>query len=135
MVGERFGLLWFSRTQTAGAAIVAMMAFGLCTHMACGATYALVPFIDRKALGGVAGIVGAGGNVGAVAAGFLMKSVGDVQFCFAILGGCTPVASLAAVAVRFTPAQRAHEQMLYLEAVRARQQPVPVATESALSAS
>ena len=28
--------------------------------MACGATYALVPFIDRDALGGVAGIIGAG---------------------------------------------------------------------------
>jgi NNP family nitrate/nitrite transporter-like MFS transporter len=42
--------------------------------MSCGATYALVPFIDRNALGGVAGIIGAGGNVGAVAAGFLLKA-------------------------------------------------------------
>jgi NNP family nitrate/nitrite transporter-like MFS transporter len=57
----------------------AMLVFGLFTHMACGATYALVPFIDRKALGGVAGIIGAGGNVGAVAAGFLMKGLGDLQ--------------------------------------------------------
>jgi NNP family nitrate/nitrite transporter-like MFS transporter len=47
----------------------------LFTHMACGATYALVPFIDREALGGVAGIIGAGGNVGAVAAGFLLKGM------------------------------------------------------------
>ncbi|WP_216065684.1 hypothetical protein, partial [Acinetobacter junii] len=41
-----------------------MTVFALFTHMACGATYALVPFIDREALGGVAGIIGAGGNVG-----------------------------------------------------------------------
>ena len=47
--------------------------------MACGATYALVPFVNSKALGGVAGIVGAGGNVGAVLAGFLMKGTGDVR--------------------------------------------------------
>ncbi len=47
--------------------------------MACGATYALVPFIDRDALGGVAGIIGAGGNVGAVAAGFLLKGMLDIQ--------------------------------------------------------
>lgn len=49
-----------------------MTIFALFTHMACGATYALVPFIDRNALGGVAGIIGAGGNVGA-AAGFLLR--------------------------------------------------------------
>src|SRR3546814_1188655 len=79
MLGEGLGLLWFAHAQGVAEAIVAMVAFGLFTHMACGATYALVPFVDRKALGGVAGIVGAGGNVGAVAAGFLMKGVGDVQ--------------------------------------------------------
>jgi hypothetical protein len=38
-----------------------VITFGLFTHMACGATYTLVPFIDRKSLGGVAGIIGAGG--------------------------------------------------------------------------
>jgi hypothetical protein len=68
-------------------AIAAMLFFGLFTHMACGATYALVPFVDRKALGGVAGIIGAGGNVGAVLAGFLMKGTGDVRQTLSILGG------------------------------------------------
>ena len=121
MIGEGLGLMWFSRTRTAGAAVTAMIAFGLFTHMACGATYALVPFIDRKSLGGVAGIIGAGGNVGAVAAGFLLKAVGDVQVCFSILGGCALVASLAAVAVRFSAAHKTREQALYLEAVRERQ--------------
>ena len=67
-----------------------MLTFGLFTHMACGATYALVPFIDRKALGGVAGIVGAGGNVGAVAASFLLKGVGDVQHALSLLGLPSP---------------------------------------------
>ena len=33
-----------------------------------GATYSIVPFINKKALGSVAGIVGAGGNMGAVCA-------------------------------------------------------------------
>ena len=60
MVGEGIGLLWFSSTETVATAVAAMITFGLFTHMACGATYALVPFIDRKALGGVAGIIGAG---------------------------------------------------------------------------
>jgi NNP family nitrate/nitrite transporter-like MFS transporter len=69
--------------------------------MACGATYALVPFVNRKALGGVAGIVGAGGNVGAVLAGFLMKGTGNVQQTLMILGGTVLVASICAIGVRF----------------------------------
>jgi NNP family nitrate/nitrite transporter-like MFS transporter len=120
MLGEGVGLLWFSSTKTAAMAIVAMITFGLFTHMACGATYALVPFIDRKALGGVAGIVGAGGNVGAVAAGFLMKGIGNVQSCFAILGGCVLVSAFCAAMVRFSNSQKARERELYEAAVRER---------------
>jgi MFS transporter, NNP family, nitrate/nitrite transporter len=76
----------------------------LFTHMACGATYALVPFIDRKALGGVTGIIGAGGNVGAVLAGFLMKGTGDVQQTLSILGAMVLVSAVCAIAVRFSNA-------------------------------
>ncbi len=117
MLGEGIGLLWFSTTQTATAAIVAMLGFGLFTHMACGATYALVPFIDRGALGGVGGIIGAGGNVGAVAAGFLLKGVGDVQRCFAILGVFVIATSLCAIAVRFSAEHKAREEALYRQAL------------------
>jgi NNP family nitrate/nitrite transporter-like MFS transporter len=120
MLGEGVGLLWFSTTETATMAIVAMMTFGLFTHMACGATYALVPFIDRKSLGGVAGIVGAGGNVGAVLAGFLLKSVGSMTQCFAILGGLVTLTSLCAVAVRFSATHKENEKKLYEEAIAER---------------
>ena len=120
MLGEGLGLLWFSTTETAAMAVTAMITFGLFTHMACGATYALVPFIDRKSLGGIAGIVGAGGNVGAVAAGFLLKAVGDVQHCFFILGECALVASFCALAVRFSVSHKAAEQKLYAAAIEAR---------------
>ncbi len=120
MVGEGLGLLWFSRAETASQAIVAMIAFGLFTHMACGSTYALVPFIDRKALGGVAGLVGAGGNVGAVLAGFLLKEVGSVQQCFAVLGVCALASSVCALAVRFSPAHKEAERVLYEKAMEDR---------------
>lgn len=129
MLGEGLGLLWFSRTTTASTAIAAMITFGLFTHMACGSTYALVPFIDRKALGGVAGLVGAGGNVGAVAAGFLLKAVGNVGECFGILGGCALLASFGAVAIRFSTEHKAQEQALYEQALEERRtslRPVPV---------
>jgi MFS transporter, NNP family, nitrate/nitrite transporter len=117
MLGEGVGLLWFSNAQVAGLAVFAMIAFGMFTHMACGATYALVPFVDRKALGGVAGIIGAGGNVGAVAAGFLLKSTGSVQHTFALLGGFVIAGSLCALAVRFSAEHTAREEQLYQEAL------------------
>jgi NNP family nitrate/nitrite transporter-like MFS transporter len=102
MIGEGVGLLWFSKADRVVFAVIAMLCFGLFTHMACGATYALTPFIDRKALGGVAGIIGAGGNVGAVAAGFLMKGMGNIQQTLTILSGLVIVSALCAIAVRFS---------------------------------
>jgi len=120
MIGEGLGLLWFSEMQHVGWAVVAMLSFGLFTHMACGATYALVPFIDRKALGGVAGIIGAGGNVGAVAAGFLMKGVGDTQQTLFILGLFVTASAACAIAVRFSREHKTREERLYQEAVAAR---------------
>jgi NNP family nitrate/nitrite transporter-like MFS transporter len=102
MIGEGIGLLWFSNAGSVAFAVIAMLTFGLFTHMACGATYALVPFIDKRALGGVAGIIGAGGNVGAVAAGFLMKGLGDTQQTLSILGLLVAASALCAIAARFS---------------------------------
>ncbi|CAB4048706.1 MFS transporter [Paraburkholderia phenoliruptrix] len=112
IVGEGLGLLCFAHANSIAAALVAMLVFGLFTHMACGATYALVPFIDRKALGGVAGIIGAGGNVGAVAAGFLMKGVGGIQQTLATLGVLVTLSALCALAVRFSGEHKAREAAL-----------------------
>ena len=104
MLGEGAGLLMFAHAGTAALAIGAMLIFGLFTHMACGATYAVVPFVDKRALGGVAGIIGAGGNVGAVAAGFLMKGLGDTQQTLSILGIVVAATALCALAARFSSA-------------------------------
>jgi len=116
MLGEGLGLLWFAHAGSVTLAVIAMLCFGLFTHMACGATYALVPFIDRKALGGVAGIIGAGGNVGAVLAGFLMKGLGDTQQTLSMLGVLVTVSALCAVAVRFTASDKNDEPALAVAA-------------------
>lgn len=120
LLGEGLCLIWFSQMQTVWMAVIAMTFFAMFTHMACGATYALVPMIDRKALGGVAGIIGAGGNVGAVAAGFLMKGVGDAQQTLLILGSFVTVSAVCAIAVRFSSDQKTSEQQLYEQAVAER---------------
>jgi len=116
MLGEGLGLLWFAHAGSVTLAVIAMLCFGLFTHMACGATYALVPFIDRKALGGVAGIIGAGGNVGAVLAGFLMKGLGNTQQTLSMLGVLVTVSALCAIAVRFTATDKSDEPALTVPA-------------------
>jgi len=125
MVGEGVGLLAFSSMDSVGLAIVAMLAFGLFTHMACGSTYALVPFIDRKALGGVTGIIGAGGNIGAVAAGFLLKFSSSLPAALYSLGWAVLVCACCAALVRFSVKHKQAEQRLYDLAVAQRQGLLP----------
>ena len=121
MAGEGVGLLAFSTMDSVGLAVAAMLVFGMFTHMACGSTYALVPFIDRKALGGVAGIIGAGGNIGAVGAGFLMKATGDLPQALYLLGWIVLACAICAAAVRFSVKHKQAEQLLYDEAVAQRE--------------
>jgi len=74
LFAEGIALLLFSQMRVLALAIPAMIVFSLFVQMSEGATYSVVPFINKKALGSVAGIVGAGGNMGAVCAGFLFRS-------------------------------------------------------------
>ena len=74
---EGVALIFFSQMRVIALAIPVMIVFSLFVQMSEGATYSIVPFINKKALGSVAGIVGAGGNMGAVAAGFLFRSEND----------------------------------------------------------
>ena len=120
LMAEGLFLIAFSRSDSMPAAVLFLLVFGLFTHMACGALYALVPFVDRKALGGVTGIIGAGGNIGGVAAGFLARGTGSVQETFLILGIAAVVCAFGAAVIRFSLAHKQSEQALYDEAVASR---------------
>ena len=48
-----------------GATIAFMVFFSICVQASEGASYGIVPFISRRALGVVSGFIGAGGNAGA----------------------------------------------------------------------
>ncbi|SDG48794.1 MFS transporter, NNP family, nitrate/nitrite transporter [Dyadobacter soli] len=74
LVMEGIGIALFAQSGSIVGAVITMLCFAMFLKMANGATYAIVPFINPKAIGSVSGIVGAGGNVGAVLAGFLFKS-------------------------------------------------------------
>ncbi len=64
----------FSTTTSVAIGILFLIAFSLSVQMAEGATFSVVPFINKKAIGSISGIVGAGGNVGAFLAAMLLKS-------------------------------------------------------------
>lgn len=100
---EGLGLVLFSQARLLPLAVAAMLLTGLFLKMSNGATYAVVPFINKRALGAVAGIVGAGGNVGAVLAGFLfkMESIAWPQ-ALLILGVIVTTSAALAILVRFS---------------------------------
>jgi NNP family nitrate/nitrite transporter-like MFS transporter len=103
MIAEGIALMIFSRMGVLSVAIVAMIVFSLCVQMAEGATYSVVPFINKRALGAVAGIVGAGGNVGAVLyAQFLLRSGAALEDCFLYFGVAVAVVGVLGTTIRFS---------------------------------
>jgi len=99
---EGLALMLFSQMRVLPLAIAAMMLTGLFIKMSNGATYALVPFVNKRALGAVAGIVGAGGNVGSVLAGFLFKGTMPWTQALLVLGATISVVSVLTFLVRFS---------------------------------
>ncbi|MDH7604386.1 MAG: NarK family nitrate/nitrite MFS transporter [Melioribacter sp.] len=74
LILEGLGIILFANTNNLTIAVISMLVFALFLKMANGANYSIVPFINKEAIGSVSGIVAAGGNIGAVLAGFLFKS-------------------------------------------------------------
>lgn len=110
---EGIMLLAFSQISLLPLAIITMIFFSLFVQMSEGATFSVVPFINKKAVGSVSGIVGAGGNAGAVAAGFLFKSESLTYPQALFFLGCgVVVISFVSFAVRFSEAD---EKVAYEE--------------------
>ena len=101
---EGITLMLFSQMTLLPLAIASMVLFSLFVQMSEGATYSVVPFVNKKAIGSISGIVGAGGNAGAVAAGFLLKAEGiSYPQALLILGMVVAGVSFLAFLVRFRP--------------------------------
>lgn len=114
---EGIALVLFSQMTILPVAIATMIFFSLFVQMAEGATFSVVPFVNRKAIGSVSGIVGAGGNAGAVAAGFLLKAENiSYPMAFMIIGVVVSSISLVALAIRFSSAdeKEARKEMKFI---------------------
>ncbi|MBO0910360.1 MAG: MFS transporter [Acidobacteria bacterium] len=99
---EGLAMITFSRITALGGATAAFLLFGVLVCAACGLTYAVVPLVQPLAIGSVSGIVGAGGNFGALLAAMLFRS-GRISSAdaFLILGCIAAGASLCALGLRF----------------------------------
>ena len=83
----------FVNTNSLGGAIIVLVFFSLFVQAAEGTSYGIVPYVDPPNTGSVSGIVGAGGNVGAVCFGlgfrelnyhkaFLLMGLSILASCF-----------------------------------------------------
>nr|WP_261344492.1 MFS transporter [Gimesia benthica] len=115
---EGIALMIFSQMSVLAMALPSLIVFSLFVQMSEGATYSVVPFINKKALGAVSGIVGAGGNAGAVTAGFLFKTQAiNWPTALFILGAIVTCCAFLTFLVRFSEemeeeARLAHESAL-----------------------
>lgn len=87
----------FSRSESLTASIVTMVFFSIMVQGAEGATYGIVPYVNPPCTGSIAGIVGAGGNTGAVCFGLGFRQL-SYQKAFDIMGA-TIVASAGITAL------------------------------------
>lgn len=85
LVIEGILVLVFAQTESLGAAIAVMVFFSLFVQAAEGTSYGIVPYIDPAATGAISGIVGAGGNTGAVCFGLGFRNL-EYKTAFMLMG-------------------------------------------------
>ena len=118
---EGLGLMLFSSMGVLVFSIISMIVMAFFVKMSNGATYSVVPFINKNAMGAVSGIVGAGGNAGAVMAGFLLKAEGvSYREGLFVIGIVVAAVSAFALLIRF-PSEETKENL-----ARAKEEVTPV---------
>jgi len=82
---EGIMVLIFANSNKLGAAIFIMVIFSLFVQAAEGSSYGIVPYVNPPCTGSIAGIIGAGGNTGAVAFGMCFRQL-PYYNAFVIMG-------------------------------------------------
>merc|ERR1712151_1040041 len=88
LLAEGILVLVFAQTNSLGAAITVMVFFSLFVQAAEGTSYGIVPYVDPPATGSISGIVGAGGNTGAVCFGLGFRNLATAKAAFMLMGFC-----------------------------------------------
>mmetsp|Transcript_11104 Transcript_11104/g.30685 ORF Transcript_11104/g.30685 Transcript_11104/m.30685 type:complete len:171 (+) Transcript_11104:412-924(+) len=93
LLGEGVSVLIFANTDTLAGAVFVLVLFSLFVQAAEGSSYGIVPYVNPQHMGSVTGIVGAGGNVGAVVFGLCFREL-NYNIAFRIMGICVLVSSI-----------------------------------------
>ena len=89
---EAVAIFIFAQSSSLVGAILVMLLFSISVQAAAGTTFSIVPYVNSAATGSVAGIEGAGGNVGAVAFGLCFRQL-DYKPAFFVMGFAVVAAS------------------------------------------
>jgi NNP family nitrate/nitrite transporter-like MFS transporter len=93
LVGEGIMVFIFANTTSLGLAIFIMVIFSCFVQAAEGSTYGIVPYVNPPCTGSIAGIVGAGGNTGAVCFGLGFRNLGTMQ-AFYLMASCITISGV-----------------------------------------
>merc|ERR1712032_1202708 len=91
-------VLVFANTPSLGGAIAVMVFFSLFVQMTEGTSYGIVPYVDPPATGSISGIIGAGGNTGAVCFGLGFRNL-DSKQAFVLMGSVILGSSLLSLGI------------------------------------
>jgi NNP family nitrate/nitrite transporter-like MFS transporter len=99
---EGVTLICFSySTHSLATALTAMIAFSYFVQAACGTTFSVAPFVNPKHYGVLTGLVGAGGNLGAVTFNYVFKAyAGNYEAAFTTIGIVVLCVSLLTAVVK-----------------------------------
>jgi len=95
---EGICVIIFAHAGSLALSIVVLIFFSIFVQTAEGSSYGIVPFIDPTVTGSISGIIGAGGNVGAVAFSLCFRQLSSKN-AFILMGSIIMCSSLLSVFV------------------------------------
>jgi NNP family nitrate/nitrite transporter-like MFS transporter len=99
LIFEGIMIIVFSYSKTIPGAIVTMCIFSIFTQGAEGAIYGVVPYVSKLYTGSVAGLVGAGGNLGSVVYGFGFRGL-PYRDAFIMMGSIVIASSALSIFIK-----------------------------------
>ena len=96
---EGVAVVAFAHTNSLAGSVIVLVFFSLCVQASEGCTFGLVPYVMPRYMGSVSGIVGAGGNAGAVGFGLCFKYM-TYERAFVYMGTTIIISSILTAFIR-----------------------------------